>query len=115
MVRVWTASDLVRVAAGTLDLAATRRQAALELGSLPRPSDLAVYRVLGARQVGQAVLTARTGWRALGAVVDLLHLASMVPVLLASRRWRRAAAVQIGFAVLMLTLAGREARPGSPS
>lgn len=112
---MWSATDLARVAAGTLDLAATRTQAAIELGSPPRASDLAVYRVLGARQVAQAVLTARTEWRALGAAVDVLHLASMVPVLAGSTRWRRAAAVQIAFAALMLGLAGREQRTGSPS
>lgn len=105
---VWTAPDLLRVAAGALDVTATRTQAALELGSPPRASDLAVYRVLGVRQVLQGVLAARTGWRALGAVVDLLHLGSMVPVALVSRRWRRAALVQIGFAALMIVLSPRD-------
>lgn len=99
------AVDVVRFGAGALDLLATRRQAALELGGPPLPVDARVYRILGARQAAQAVVTARTEWRALGALVDLLHLASMVPVAVASRRWRRAALVQIGFAALMLRLA----------
>lgn len=104
---MWTASDSIRLGAGALDLALTRTQAALELGSPPTGGDLLVYRVLGARQALQAVVTARTEWRALGAVVDVAHLASMVPVALGSRRWRRAALVQIAFAAVMIGVAAR--------
>lgn len=107
MTAVWTSSDVIRLGAGALDLLATGRQAGRELGSPPRPGDLAVYRVLGARQVAQAAAVAGGEWRALGALVDVAHLVSMVPVAIGSRRWRRAALVQIGFAGLMLVLAAR--------
>src|SRR5579875_370551 len=76
----WHASDLVRLTAGVLDLTAPTTVAAVELGRPPHPGDVLVYRVLGARQVLQAWLTARTGWGALGAAVDAAHLASMLPV-----------------------------------
>lgn len=104
---MWSSPDVIRLGAGALDLLATGRQAGLELGSAPLPHDLLVYRVLGARQVVQAVLVAGGEWRALGALVDVAHLASMVPVVVGSRRWRRAALVQIGFAGLLLALTAR--------
>ncbi|HEY8319016.1 MAG TPA: hypothetical protein VIG76_09305 [Amnibacterium sp.] len=100
----WHPADLVRLTAGVLDLTAPRVVAATELGSPPRTTDVVVYRVLGARQAGQAWVTAATGWNALGAVVDGLHLASMVPVALLSRRWRRAALVQIAVAGTLLVV-----------
>jgi len=103
----WHPADLVRLTAGMLDLTAPRAMAATELGSAPRTSDVVVYRVLGARQAGQAFVTAATGWSALGAVVDALHLASMVPVALLSRRWRRAALVQIAVAGTLLVVGVR--------
>ncbi|MCU1474670.1 hypothetical protein [Amnibacterium sp.] len=98
----WRPVDLVRLTAGVLDLTAPSAVATRELGHAPRAGDLVVYRVLGARQVLQAWATATTGWGALGAVVDLAHLASMVPVVLLSRRWRRAALVQITVAGVLL-------------
>ena len=103
----WHPADLVRLSAGVLDLTAPHVVAAAELGSAPRTADLVVYRVLGARQAGQAWLTAATGWSALGAAVDGLHLVSMVPVALLSRRWRRAALVQIGIAGTLLVVGAR--------
>jgi hypothetical protein len=103
----WRPADLLRLTAGVLDLAAPSAVAAVELGHAPRPGDLVVYRVLGARQALQAWATATTGWGALGAVVDLAHLTSMVPVALLSRRWRRAALVQIAVAAVLLVLGTR--------
>ena len=91
----WPAADLARLAAGALDLLAPRTVASLELGAASRPADAAVFRVLGARQLAQVALERRTGWRALGVAVDLLHLASMLPVAAVSRRWRRAALAQV--------------------
>jgi hypothetical protein len=99
----WRPADLVRLTAGVLDLTAPIAVATLELGHEPSRSDVVVFRVLGTRQVLQAWATAATGWGALGAVVDLAHLASMVPVALLSRRWRRAALVQIAVAGVLLT------------
>jgi hypothetical protein len=98
----WRPADLVRLTAGVLDLTAPAAVATAELGHAPHPADVVIYRVLGARQVLQAWVTAATGWDALGAVVDLAHLTSMVPVALLSRRWRRAALVQITVAGVLL-------------
>jgi hypothetical protein len=102
MMTDWRPADLVRLTAGVLDLTAPTAVAAAELGGVPHRSDAVIYRVLGARQVLQAWITAETGWGAIGAVVDLAHLASMVPVALLSRRWRRAALVQITVAGVLL-------------
>jgi hypothetical protein len=107
-VTTWRPVDLVRLTAGVLDLVGPRAVAAAELGSPPRPGDVVVYRVLGARQLAQAWLTAATGWGALGAVVDALHLTSMVPVAVLSRRWRRAALAQIAVAGTLLVAGLRE-------
>lgn len=98
----WRAMDLVRLTAGVLDLTAPTAVATAELGHVPHPADLVIFRVLGARQVLQACVTAVTGWSALGAVVDLAHLTSMVPVAVLSRRWRRAALVQVTVAGVFL-------------
>jgi hypothetical protein len=103
----WRAADLVRLTAGVLDLTAPAAVASTELGHAPRAGDLVVFRVLGARQVLQAWATAVTGWGALGAVVDLAHLTSMVPVALLSRRWRRAALLQIAVAGVLLVIGVR--------
>ena len=98
----WRPADLVRLTAGVLDLTAPTAVAAMELGHAPHRAEVVIYRVLGARQVLQAWGTAATGWDALGAVVDLAHLTSMVPVALLSRRWRRAALVQMTVAGVLL-------------
>jgi hypothetical protein len=103
----WRAADLVRLTAGVLDLTAPSAVATAELGHAPRTSDLVIFRVLGTRQVVQAWVTAATGWGALGAVVDLAHLASMAPVALLSRRWRRAALVQMAVAGGLLVAGAR--------
>lgn len=106
----WRPADLVRLTAGIADLALPAAMAATELGSRPLARDVVIFRVLGARQVVQAAVTARTGWGALGAAVDVAHFASMLPVVALSARWRRAAAVQAclacGFAI-----AGLRRRP----
>lgn len=98
----WHAADVVRLTAGVLDLTAPRSVATVELGSPPHGSDVLIYRVLGARQALQAWVTAETGWAALGAAVDAAHLASMLPIALLSRRWRRAALVQMTVAGVLL-------------
>ncbi|MDQ1513914.1 MAG: hypothetical protein QOC59_1756 [Microbacteriaceae bacterium] len=105
----WRGTDLVRLAAGTADLVMTTAMASAQLGGPPERRDLVIYRVLGTRQVLQAWVTAGSDLRALGAVVDLLHVATMLPVVLLSRRWRRAAALQAGFSAA-LAVAGLRAR-----
>lgn len=56
--------------------------------------ELLILRVLGARHLAQAAVSAAVPSRAVlraGAVVDLLHAASCVGLALAEPRWRRAA------------------------
>jgi hypothetical protein len=106
----WTLSETARLVAGGADLLAARWMASTELGRPANAFDAAVYRVIGARQLAQAAGTARTEWRALGALVDALHVATMLPVLVARPRWRRAAAVQLVFAGAMLALAAPRLR-----
>jgi len=67
--------------------------------------DRAVVRVLGARQLAQALITGThptTAVLLFGAEADATHAASMVTLALVSRRWRRAAladaAIATGFA-----------------
>jgi hypothetical protein len=109
MSRAADAADVLRAASAASDLLRARGQARAELGSAPTRGDIVVFRVLGVRQLTQAVLGRASGLRYLGAGVDALHAASMVPVLLVSRRWRRAAAVQIVFSVVMIVLSvGRD-------
>jgi hypothetical protein len=94
----WRSTDLVRLAGGSANLLMTTAVASRQLGGPPNQRDLTVFRVLGVRQVLQAWAMAGTDLRALGAIVDLLHLATMLPVALLSRRWRRAALLQAAMA-----------------
>jgi hypothetical protein len=80
-----------QIAVGAAMLVAPRFVAALSRGPLP---PTLIVRVLGAREVGQGVLTATRADRrtlGLGAAVDISHLASMVALAIASVRWRRTA------------------------
>ena len=98
-----------QVAVGTAMVVAPRFVAGLSRGPVPPTF---IVRVLGARQIGQGVLT---GTRAdattltLGAAVDVTHLASMVALALARPRWWRtasaSAAVAAGSAAAGLALA----------
>jgi hypothetical protein len=79
-----------------------------------------LVRVLGARSVLQGVVTAvapQPSVLTAGAVVDATHALSMVPVILASSRYRRVAAVSTAVAVLSAaagaTAAGVTRRPGA--
>jgi hypothetical protein len=63
-------------------------------GEVPSPAALRVLRVLGARHLGQAAVTAaRPSPAALraGGVVDMLHAASCAGLAMADVRWRRPA------------------------
>jgi len=91
--------DALRFGWGVHALARTDRTADL-YGVAPtqrgRPAALAAVRVLGARDVFQATVLPATGdprGRRLGAVVDALHVASMVPLAIVSRTWRRPALI----------------------
>jgi len=103
----------------------SRADAALEAARLRfRPADLlapgalapgrafpdALYRVLGVRQVAQALLTGRLVGHRAGAAVDAAHAVSMAVVALVSSRYRRAALAQAGLAsafALAETASGR--------
>lgn len=73
------------------------------------PAAAGVVRFLGARQVAQAAVAQATGWHALSAAVDVLHAATMLP-LLASPRWRRFGATQAATAALLIALELRAQR-----
>lgn len=88
------ALELARAAYGMCQLVAPALFAGRLLGlELDRRTAL-VVRVLGGRHVTQAVLTVATGRRGheVGAVVDLLHAASLVPLGAWSGQRRLAAA-----------------------
>jgi hypothetical protein len=92
----------------------------LELtGGVPSPTASRVLRVLGARHLSQAAITAaRPGPAALrmGSAVDMLHAASCAGLALADARWRRAAALGC-FGATALAAAGLAAarRPEPPA
>jgi hypothetical protein len=74
-----------------------------------------VIRVLGIRQVGQALVTGPQPSAAvllLGAEVDAAHAASMVALALCSRRWRRAAVADAMIASLFALAGAAAARWG---
>ncbi|MDH2444024.1 hypothetical protein QDR37_08715 [Amnibacterium sp. CER49] len=89
--------DLVRAAIGVVDLVAAPAVAPLELGHRADDVTVTAYRVLGARQVVQALLTRATGGpraHRLAGVVDVLHAGSMVLLALLDPPRRRAAVIQ---------------------
>jgi hypothetical protein len=89
--------DLVRAAIGVVDLVAAPAVAPLELGHPADDVTVAAYRVLGARQVVQALLTRATGGpgsRRLAGALDVLHAGSMVLIALFDPPRRRAAVIQ---------------------
>lgn len=85
------------------------------------PKATAIVRILGLRDVTQALICAPTPTRPvalLGAGVDGLHAASMVALAVASPRWRRAGlfsgSLSLGFALLGVRQASRP-RPHKPT
>ncbi len=94
---------LARGTWGTLLLLAPGAVGRLYAGRPPDRLSVGVLRVLGARQVVQAALTARPGRRALaaGAAVDLTHAASMVGLALVDRQRRRAGLADAGVATAL--------------
>jgi hypothetical protein len=61
-----------------------------------------VARLLGARQLAQAALTRSRRADTVGAVVDALHLSSLIATAALSPRWRRAALVDAAAATTLL-------------
>ncbi len=86
----------VRAGYGAVQLAAPGYSAEQQLGGPLDPTTLRVVRVLGARQLAQAGLALAFPAEpllGLGAGVDALHALSMVPLAVATPRWRRPALV----------------------
>lgn len=86
-------------------------------GPAASPRERLVLRLLGARHLGQAAVTAAVptpGVLAAGSAVDLLHAASCLALALAGPRWRRAGGLGClsasAFAVAGLTVAWQAAR-----
>ena len=95
-IRAGTALASVRAGYGLIQLALPRYSAEQQLGGPLDAATLRVVRVLGARQVTQAGLALAFPAEpllGLGAGVDALHALSMVPLALATPRWRRPALV----------------------
>ena len=95
-VRAETLLASVRAGYGMIQLAVPGYSAEQQLGGPLDPTTLRVVRVLGARQVAQAGLVLAFPAEpllGLGVGVDALHALSMVPLALATPRWRRPALV----------------------
>ncbi len=90
--------EALRLALGCAQLAAPQRLAMAVLGEQLSPRDLWVARVLGLRNVVQAILTSRSPSRrsalVVGAAVDLGHASTMVALSASSRRHRWIAAAE---------------------
>lgn len=81
-----------RAAYGLVGLVAPGRLATLELGRAPGRGATTVARILGARHLAQGLAVLATGGadaHRVGAAVDALHAASMVPWSAAARTDRR--------------------------
>jgi hypothetical protein len=95
-IRAETALASVRAGYGLIQLALPGYSAEQQLGGPLDSATLRVVRVLGARQVTQAGLALAFPAEpllGLGVGVDALHALSMVPLVLATPRWRRPALV----------------------
>jgi hypothetical protein len=77
---------------------------------------LAVLRVLGGRDLAQSVLAGTSSApavRAVGVWVDRVHALSLVPLAVGSRRYRRAASVDLVLAATWATAGSRGLRDGA--
>jgi hypothetical protein len=101
-----TALEAGRAALGVLHLVRSRPRAAAKHGEVGPDPTRAFDRILGVRQLVQAALLTRSGSpnaHTLGALVDLVHAISMLPLALVDPRRRRFAAEQF-FVALLLTV-----------
>ncbi|MGO4604317.1 hypothetical protein [Terrabacter sp. 2YAF2] len=113
------ALEVGRAAYGISGLVAPARLASREFGGVPGRATVGVARVLGVRQLAQAVAVVVAGVPAAhraGAVVDGLHAVSMVLWAAATRRDRRyyvtSAALATSLAVLESQVGRRRHRVG---
>ena len=100
-----TAAGVARVGLGLVEVAAPCRLGAATLGHRPDRRERVVMRVLGARQLGQHVAAERGDDLLGGPVLDILHAASMLPVAVVSRRYRRSALTSAAVAAALALLA----------
>lgn len=96
---------VLRAGVGLVELLATRRVAAAMAGREPDGVEVALVRLLGVRQLGQAGVIRLTHGHLAGPEVDLLHALSLVPVVMLSSRYRRAAGVSLLMATTFAALA----------
>ena len=98
--------DLVRAWLGLVELTAPTAVLGVVGTDPTNRTSLAVVRLLGARHLGQAVITAARptpGTRRVGAAVDASHAASMLALAAASRAHRRAALCSAATATALAT------------
>ena len=93
--------ELLRAAYGTAELLSPGTVEGLLIGRAPDQRARAVIRILGARHLLQAVVTARGGrtLHRLGGGVDLVHALTMVALAAFDRRRRRPAVVNAAVAL----------------
>jgi hypothetical protein len=103
-------ATLVRACWGTA-LLAFPGQVLRAVGHAPTPAARLVLRVLGARQVAQALVIWRshevTAAREIGAAVDVAHATSCLVIACTIPSWRRAAAIDMVLAAALATAALR--------
>jgi hypothetical protein len=107
-VRAETVLASLRAGYGAVQLAVPAWSAEQRLGGPLDPATLRVVRVLGARQVTQAALVLAfpaEPLAGLGVGVDALHALSMLPLAVATARWRRPALVS-GLTAAAFAVAG---------
>lgn len=94
--------EVVRAAYGLCELLAPDFLSGRLLGDAPDGKVRLVIRILGARHLVQALLTARSGRTAhrVGGSVDALHAASMVALAARNDRYRKSAAVNAALALV---------------
>jgi hypothetical protein len=94
--------EVVRAAYGMCELLAPDFVSGRLLGEAPEGRVRAVIRILGARHLVQALLTARAGRTAhrVGGTVDAVHAATMVVLAALDDRHRRSASVNAALAVV---------------
>ena len=94
--------EILRALYGLLELTAPDAVSGAVLGKRPDKHLRVVLRILGARHLVQAALSAKDprAVHTLGGTVDLLHAASMLGLGLVDRRRRRAATIDAAVAAL---------------
>jgi hypothetical protein len=93
--------ELLRAAYGAVELLAPSAVESLLVGRVADPRARTVIRILGARHVLQAAVTARggPGLHRLGGGVDLIHAVTMIALAASDPRRRRAAVVNAAIAL----------------